>query len=398
MIQRDCKRRILIVTESEIKHVLILEPDRAFAVRLVRALHQIGPFTVSLISTVKEAVLHLMQQRQDLAFIPVTDGKKIVHLLRTVQPDLRLVLLAPTADFELQQTYAGSIQGVLIKPLMAVELPAVLAEALGQPLVHEEEDAAADETSIDTAVLLSALNQAKLGRLVQAIVFARRTRTLAYWGEVNEREAAAVAIFVGRGWGSSARSSRMQFMHLPGRAGDMLLYSHRVLDDDFITLVALPETPIGELRAQAARMAASLKKMLLGKTSPLRPLAEDDGDPDDGRSSYAIVWRPVQPLPSSMVIPLRRALERLATANACVLTHVLVRPELVHVVVTVPPGRDSTWAAYLLKSGSEQTIQQQYGVVAHLWETGFYAAEASDPLTEAELNLFLERSPVNGVH
>jgi REP element-mobilizing transposase RayT len=89
---------------------------------------------------------------------------------------------------------------------------------------------------------------------------------------------------------------------------------------------------------------------------------------------------------------LRRALERLAAANACVLTHTLVRPELVHLVVTCPPGRDSAWAAYLFKNGSEQVIQQQFGVAATLWDKGFYAVESADPLATAELNIFLEHN------
>lgn len=383
------------MTTPTIKHILVLESDRAFALKLVRALNQLGPFTVSMIGTVKEACLHLMRQPQDLAFIPVLEGDKIIRLLRAVQQDLRLVLLAPTADFEMPQTYAGTVQGVLIKPLVAVELPDVLQRALAQPLplaTKASEGEAEENDPIDTAVIISALNQARLGRLVQAIVFVHRTRMLAYWGEVNEQEAAAVALYVGQAWAEGTQNSRVQFMHLPARAGDMLLYSHRVLRGYFITLIAVPETPVSELRARGARMVASLKKMLLGMTSPLRPLMESDGAPADGRSSYALVWRPVRPLPETMHIPLRRMLERLAAANACVLTHVLVRPELVHVVVTCPPGRDSAWAAYLFKNGSEQTIQQQYGVSANLWETGFYAVEATDPLPDAELNLFLEGS------
>ncbi|NJN54102.1 MAG: hypothetical protein HC804_04695, partial [Anaerolineae bacterium] len=55
--------------------------------------------------------------------------------------------------------------------------------------------------------------------------------------------------------------------------------------------------------------------------------------------------------------------------------------------------RDANWVAALFKSGSEQTIQQEYGVVVSLWDAGYYATEASRPLSEAELTLFLEHSP-----
>jgi len=60
--------------------------------------------------------------------------------------------------------------------------------------------------------------------------------------------------------------------------------------------------------------------------------------------------------------------------------------------VTCPPGRDSAWAAYLFKNGSEQVLQQQFGVAATLWDKGFYAVESTDPLATAELNIFLEHN------
>ncbi|MCZ7670100.1 MAG: transposase [Chloroflexi bacterium] len=88
---------------------------------------------------------------------------------------------------------------------------------------------------------------------------------------------------------------------------------------------------------------------------------------------------------------MRRALERLAATNGCGLQQVSVQPEPIHLVVTCPPGRDSAWAAYLFKNGSEEIIQQEFNVTANLWETGYYATESEEPLTETELNLFLER-------
>jgi hypothetical protein len=97
-------------------------------------------------------------------------------------------------------------------------------------------------------------------------------------------------------------------------------------------------------------------------------------------------------LPSHLHIPLRRAISRLAVANACVLTHVQVQVDLVQLVVTVPPGREASWAAYLFKNGSEQTIHQEFELRGSLWETGFYAIESTEPLSEAELNLFLDSS------
>ena len=375
-----------------IKHILILEADRAFAARLAEALRQIGPFTVTAVSTVKEACLHLVQQQQDLAFIPVAEGAKIVRSLRAVQPDLRLILLAPQTEVEIPETYAGKVQGVLIKSLLHVDLPVVLQQAAERPhlLPPDAQETSAQYPSLDTGLLVNTLYQANLGRLIHTAVFSRHAQLLAHWGELTGNEAAAIAHFTGRSWAHFSGISRVQFMHLPARAGDQLLYTQSVNEADYLlTLVALPETPISELRHQARRLGRKLANVVQGREPPPTNLLGYDGH--DGRASYALVWQAAAPLPSSLHIPLRRALERLAVENACILTHTSVKTDMVHLVVTCPPGRDSAWAAWLFKSGSEQIIQQEYGIMARLWETGYYAVESDDPLAEAELNLFLEK-------
>lgn len=375
------------------KHILILEPDDSFAERLDRALKRLKAFTVTTVASVTEACLHLMQNPQDLAFIPVTDNLKIIHSLRAIQPDLRLILMTPSAEAQMPVIYLGQVQGVLIKSLVDVELPDVLEAAMNQPFFTARATRAkttGEATSLDDRVLLATLQRAKLNRLVPSVILARGPKLLAYLGELTETEAATIAIQVSEWREQTTHPSRVQFIHLPARAGDLLLYTHCIAEDYLLTLVALPETPLSELRGRVDRMLAALIKIIRGRTAPLSLAAQETGPLVSGRTSYALVWRPIRPLPAALLIALRRALERLATANACVLTHVLVRAELVHLVVTCPPGRDSVWAAYLFKNGSEQIIQQQFGVAATLWDKGFYAVESAEPLSTAELNIFLE--------
>ena len=241
------------------------------------------------------------------------------------------------------------------------------------------------------AVILSALRQANLGKLVQTVIFAHKTNLLAHWGELNITQAATVALIAAEKWQAGPNSTIIQFIHLAAHAGDLLLYSCAVADAFLLTLVALPETPIRELRQQAKTVSAKLEQVLQGKTLQDTRDETAAAASNGQQNTYAIVWRPIRPIPKSLHIPLRRAIERLATANACTLSFTSVHEKLIHLVVTCPPGHDSTWAAYLFKNGSEDTIQREYGVAASLWDTGFYAVESSDPLSEAELNLFLER-------
>lgn len=378
---------------TEAQQILILEPDRSFAVRLVRALKKIGDFQISVVPSVRDGCLLLMQVNQNVAFIPVSESSKIVRSFRAVQPDLRLILMTPTSEYDVPTTYSGSVQAVMIKSLLDVELPIVLQEALDHPLIDEPKKGQTSKLELevlDTSVIDEALERMQFNRLIQSASFSRGTKLLSFTGELSEKEAATVTVHVGRDWHSTT-PTRIQFLHLPARKGDLLLYSHQVLDKYFLTLVAAPEAPISELRAQAAQLVVMLKKIVLGQTAPLSS-GMGDGKNIDGRSSFAIVWRPTQSIPTSLVIPLRRALERIAYGNACLLTHTEIRAELVHIVVNCPPGRDSLWAAYLLKNGSEKQIQGEFGVVANLWDKGFYAIEATDPLSENELDLFLERS------
>lgn len=379
--------------------ILILEPDREFADRLVAALHGIGSYSITVVPTLKEACLHLVQSPKDLAFVPIAEGAKITRSLRAIQPDLRLILITPTADVEIPVTYSGRVQGVLIKPMLAVDLPVMMQEALAQPFYVRESaevELARPGQMLDTAVLVSTLHQAELGRFVKGAIFARAHKLLAYWGDLNERECATVALHVGKGWSDVALQERLQFLHLPARAGDLLLYTCQTPSHFLLTLVALPETPVGELRRYAASLAVRLADVAGGHTAlpgQTFQFAVREGNVH-GRVTYAIVWRPIEPMADALTEPLRQALLRLAGANGCVLNHIAIQPDLVHILVTCPPGRDANWVAALFKSGSEQTIQQEYGVVVSLWEAGFYATEASRPLTQAELDLFLAHSPV----
>lgn len=381
------------------ENVLILEEDRIFANRLIAALNALEVGTISIVPTVKDACFYLVQSRQDIAFIPIREGAKIIRSLRAVQPDLRLVLVTPEANVEIPQTYAGRVQGVLIKSLLDVELPMILRSALSQPMVGEGDGAA---TAVSPAYPLkqksqlieSTLQQTKLGRLIHTAVFIHNQALVGHWGDLTQSEAATVALQVGSEWQEHQADSRIQFMHIPARAGDMLLYTQKVNGQgDLVTMVGVAETPISELRHQAQRMARKLDKVLEGHRPPQTSFLSMDRV-SDGRITYAIVWRPTEPLPPSLHIPLRRSMERIASANACILTHCQVQTNLVHVVVNCPAGKESAWAAYLFKHGAEEAIRQEYKVAAHLWETGFHATESENPLSEAELNLFLENHPL----
>ena len=376
-----------------ITQILILDPDRDFTIRLAQHIRAVGPYSVVAALTVREARYHLARRQPDLAFIPVSEDDKVIRTLRAKQPDLRLILMTPSPDYRVPAFFSGQVQGVLIKSHLDADLPEVLQKALAQPLISKQTAPLSGDGLPDTALLIAILQQANLGQLVQTAVFSQNNHVVAHWGQLNDTEVAAIAHHVGKSWPADdaphkETNTRIQFLRLPARAGDRLLYSRCVESAYLLTLVALPETPLTRLRIEANQIADHLTEALHGKRS-ISPSSSNDHP----QQTFAIVWRPLKKLPPALEIPLRRALERLAATNGCGLHHVSVQTELIHLVVSCPAGRDSAWAAYLFKNGSEEIIQQEYGVVASLWETGYYAAESEEPLSKTELNLFLERSP-----
>ncbi len=376
--------------ENEEKQILILDPDKAFTVRLAQQIRANGFPSVLAAPTMRDARLHQAQNKIALAFVPTAGDDKVIQALRAKQPNLRIVLMTPSPDYHVPELFSGKVQAVLIKSHLEADLPDVLDRALNQPLVKGNTKPLSPPKRPDTALLIAVLQQANLGQLIQTAVFAQNDRVVAHWGQLNDTEVAAVALSVGKNWPTEARNVRVQFHRLPVRTGDRLIYSRCVEDSFLLTLVALPETPLTRLRIEADQIADHLSEAMHGRDmfdTPLKTYANNK----QKNHTFAIVWRPLKKLPPALEIPLRRALERLATTNGCGLLQVSVQSELIHLVVNCPPGRDSAWAAYLFKNGSEEIIQQEYSVNASLWETGYYATESEEPLSEKELNLFLER-------
>lgn len=390
-----------MVKSAMTKHVLILDTDEAFARQLVAELAQIDTYSTIIAPKLDAARRVMARKYQDVAFISVAlADQDAITLLRTLQPDLRLILTVPTSQYRISDTLANRMQGILIKPLMQMDLRPVLNVALKQPVwvrgIGTSNGVPARRKELDTAVLISILQRANLGQLVQSAVFSQGAGLLAYWGDLTEEEAHRVVQQVAS-HEEEHGPVQIQFAPVPPKSEEMLLYTRVVTEDYLLTLTAVPETPLRELRLRAEKLCDTLLEALHGRVT----VEDENISIDTGllgkRRSFAIVWRPLRPLPQSLLIPLRRVFERLSATNACVMTHNDVQPELVHLVVLCPPGRDSLWAAYLYKNGSEAIIQQEYGIHATLWEAGYYATESAEPLPAAELNLFLETDKsVNG--
>ena len=388
------------------KRILIVEPDEQFATRLFEALVDMGDFSVSSAPTMREACLVIAQEPHDLAFVPVEEGTSLIRSLRSVQRDLRLVAVVPDADAEVPPAFRPVVQGTLARTRVGADVKDVLERAFGSKLQAKETvDLPAgdgDGKGAGELTLVESLQSLSLVDDVLSALLSREASLLAHGGTLNEEQASAIARRLAETW-ESVHTAQIQFIRLPTRTSDLLLYTRSLGNQYLLTLVAKPNTLVGKLRREADAIVDKVGPLVNGGTAGDRDRTmavasgRDHsgggrrGGPTSDQVSYAIVWRPRESLNEMLHIPLRRALERLAERNACVLTHLNVDADLVHVVAACPPGRSSAWAAHLFKQGAEAEIQKQFGMEAPLWEKGYHATQSTEPLEQKELNLFLNR-------
>ncbi len=367
------------------KRVLVVESDESVANRLLVVLKAAGIGAISLVPTVREACLVLTQQTQELALIPLVEAHKQARSLRAIQPDLRLVLLAETEEAVLAAGDAAIFQGLVHKPCLEKNLPAALAEAWQRPVPETLRPAQPDFEAF--------CRQAALGRQTLLAVVSQGARVLACCGELGTEMAQMVALRADKSWSEEERTALIQFARLADMYDTFLLYTRPVLDSYLLTVGAPWQTPVAEVRRQADELAELLVRVA-GRRLSRKPRRRDsaatpagEGSQSQGRS-YAIAWQPVKPLPAALQTTIREDLARLAGEHGCGLSYLAVQPEFVHLVVACPPGRNAAWAVVRLKEGTEKAIQAKYATPAVIWTKGYYAKESSEPLTEAELNLF----------
>lgn len=374
---------------------LILDPDEQFATQLFSALAQLGSHSVSSTPVFREACLIVSQQPQDVVFIPYENYESVLESLRFLQPSLRAVVTVDEVQAELPAP--DVVQGVLVRSQLHSQLPAVLLEALARPVPappNGQPLRALNENSL-TALLQRTIDDERL----LSIVLAEKGQVMAHAGTLDDQQAGRVAQRVQNGWeNGEGGTAQIQFISLPGRVSELVLYSRPVGPSRLLSLAALPEMTVTPLRQRADTLAGQLASLWSLPDEPVVPEAPQDSMPppmpaEPEVNTIAIIWRPVAPLPAVLSIPLRRALERIAERRACLLNTLEIRPDYVHLLVTCPPGRDSAWVAHCFKTGSEMEIQKQFGVQAALWQRGYFAVASPEPFNERQIQLYLESPP-----
>lgn len=379
------------------QRVLVLEKDQKTAERLRTALEQKGDMTVSLVPTMRAACLIVAQLPQDLAFVPFSDADELRHSLRALQPGLKMVLTTANSRQMMPEDYRMTFQGLLHTPVLETELWRLLEDTPSKEAGRERQA----EKTLSPPPSLSRLKQAceevglhALTSPVQLAVLSHGGRVIGYCGDGSEAYALAVANLLKKNWQRGQFTAQVQYLQLPDYYDARLVYS-RGVSGVVLSLVAEPEVPIGDIRKLADRLARRLVDGKEGGNDMSRGyftvVGRANGAVSDGGStaSYAIAWRPVKALPAVLERIIRECITSLAMENNCRLTHLSVSPTIVHLVIQCPAGRTAAWVVFLMKSGINKKIEERFGSRPSIWQKGFYAAESTQPLSDAELKMML---------
>jgi CheY-like chemotaxis protein len=432
------------------KRILIIEPNEKYAQRLLTVLKAANLYAISMVKTMREAALLLAQQPHDLALAPLSDGENLIKSLRSVQADLRVVLTTATADASARKNLPAGAQGLLLMPLLEVDLPRLVSDALEQELKPVAPTMQKGGVNLDLTPIKDILQEYHWAEPVQAAVLAYGPKRLVSWGVLSKPDMSALASRVDHDWRSEPRQpddAQIQFWGGDGASvSPFIVYTRATIYGLLLSVVSVSQLTIAELRLQADGVAEQLAELALPPAPPNTPVvaepltpppppalpkvepAEEEmagatavptttaptateptatvdtaviepasapaqpvTGPLSGGKTYAAIWRSAAPLPEPILLRLEDIFQEIGRENGCAIKHVLLRPDISHLVVACPPGRNSVWLVHLLKRESESRIAAEFETDMELWAKGYYASESGIFLSESEIQLFLEK-------
>lgn len=123
-------------------HLLVVDPDVAFATLLTEELERLG-HEVTMCTSGGEAYARARQRMPDLALLDMglsdPDAVALARRLRSLRPTVRLMVIPIVGEEPALGDNGLSIQGVLPKPFFLPELPDRIESALSTPLPGDHE-------------------------------------------------------------------------------------------------------------------------------------------------------------------------------------------------------------------------------------------------------------------
>ena len=268
--------------------ILVVDSNVGFATMLHESLEQSGDYRATVAHTGSEALEMASSQTFDLAIVDLginasdgLDGAAVARRLRREQPGLRLMLIPLEGDVLSDDVADLSVQNVLPKPFFLPDLPAMIEEALTQPMAESEapaqleepekrpasevKPAKAPDTSSPEVIrelegLLREIN-------ADAVLLTSRGEELASVGQLSSGALAQLAQIIAEGRRSSGEIAGM--FSREGRRfeqsveGDgYMLYSLAVTEDVILSAALRSNVALGIVRHRVKGIAKHLPHLI----------------------------------------------------------------------------------------------------------------------------------------
>lgn len=376
--------------------VLILEPDPTLAARLEAALKSHGRYSPQKVESLGVACRMLAKRKYELAIIPAEEANRRAQSMRTLQPDLPIVLtISKEGEDSLTAEYQ-KFQGYLSFDNLEKELPAILVQARwhNDAQIPQSSDSWLGDDTFSRKKLRDLCRLIQLDGSVQQVILSKGQEFVACGWVDDEERAGRVVKQVNETWEGSVRSTQLQFYQIEDEETASMFYT-RQIGGYLLTLVARHDASLPVIRSQSDQLSAELtgKPLDVKITEQVehRPAGMASKIKDRPRITYVLVLWPIEPLPSSLQKIITNSIEEIASEADCDLKKLMLQEDQLQILVELPPDQSSSWFAKLVKDGIKRKIQSQFGFSLDLWASGFYASQSDQLLSETELSL-LKRS------
>ncbi|MBN1955183.1 MAG: response regulator [Anaerolineae bacterium] len=304
-------------------HVLVVDPNEAFATMLRIGLEEMGGNQVEIAANAREATRAVASKKFDLAIVDMglTDvsGPRLVRALCHEYPNMRLVVIPLDEDKIPAELQDVNIAGVLPKPFFLPELPAQIAAFMGdeappgleglfsppgpaeptvpvveeppaeaepepvaepepivelEPVVEEppssgpvEQKPLPTETPLRHDEIVQAMSRLAQEVGADAVLLTDGGQLLAHAGRLQERRINQLAPLVGTLWESSTQVARV-LKKRQGRfeetiqGSDYLLYCMVLSEGLVLSVVVTGRASLGMIRHRAKETAETVRGLM----------------------------------------------------------------------------------------------------------------------------------------
>jgi CheY-like chemotaxis protein len=276
-------------------HVLIVDPNEAFATMLEQSLEDTGEYDATAVYSGRDALRTITTGKYDLAIVDIgvedVEGPLLVRRLREDHPQLRIMIIPLDGDQVPDELSDMQLQGTLPKPFFLPELPERVGTAFSAPLEvePEEEEEVEEEVEADeeveeveevpdaeppTAVtwdelpdLTPHMNQLFQEVRAQCVLLSQGEELLCEVSQLAAAEVSALAAVARESWQTSARVAQIlgkeQLRFEQSLEGDEhLLYSLALTRDLILSVVVEGRMPLGIIRHRAKETAEKIRGLM----------------------------------------------------------------------------------------------------------------------------------------